>query len=78
MDLDRLRRSSQEELIELNKGLYADLTRAMESYVSLMARCDQVQRDKIDMQFELQRFKQSTEATLIMREKKIKMLEESM
>ena len=37
-----------------------------------------MQRDKIDMQFELQRFKQSTEATLIMREKKIKMLEEGM
>ena len=39
-DLDRLKRSSQEELIQLNKGLYVDLTRAMESYVSLMARCD--------------------------------------
>ena len=52
-DEEYLQRSSKDDLIELNLWLREDLTRAFESYVVLLAKYRNVQKEKIDLQYEI-------------------------
>ena len=53
LDRDKMKFSTREQLVDLNMQLWDDLTRSFESYVVLMARLDLVQREKIDLQYDI-------------------------
>ena len=53
LDRDKMKFSTWEQLVDLNMQLWDDLTWSFESYVVLMARLDLVQREKIDLQYEI-------------------------
>ncbi len=56
--------SQNKLIIEMNLKLREDLTKAFEAYITLLAKCDKLLRDKIQMKYDYAKEKEELHAKM--------------
>ena len=70
--------SQNKLIIEMNLKLREDLTKAFESYITLLAKCDKLLRDKIQMKFDHAKEKEELHAKMNTIEQRMKTFERAL
>ena len=70
--------SQNKLIVEMNLKLRQDLTKAFESYITLLTKCDKLLRDKIQMKYDQAKEKEEMHAKMNTLEQRMKTLERAL